>query len=96
MSDEALAELVFMMVILKIPVLYLCGVVYWAVRAQPRPLEPALGVRAPVRPDDGPSPGTPPRHRRPRARRRPPLRPHGGPVRTYARGRVPAARTEAD
>jgi len=27
-----------MLVILKIPVLYLCAVVWWAIRAEPRPL----------------------------------------------------------
>ena len=30
-----------MLVILKIPVVYLCLVVWWAIRAEPRPLEPA-------------------------------------------------------
>ena len=30
-----------MMLVLKIPILYLCAVVWWAVRAEPRPLEGA-------------------------------------------------------
>jgi hypothetical protein len=34
-------ELVFMLVILKIPVVYLCAVVWWAIRAEPQPLEGA-------------------------------------------------------
>jgi hypothetical protein len=34
-------ELFFMMVVLKLPVVYLCGVVWWAVRAEPRPFEGA-------------------------------------------------------
>lgn len=34
-------EFVFMMVILKIPIVYLCLVVYWAVKAEPKPPEPA-------------------------------------------------------
>jgi hypothetical protein len=34
-------ELVFMLVVLKIPVVYLCAVVWWAIRAEPRPLEGA-------------------------------------------------------
>jgi hypothetical protein len=42
-------ELVFMLVILKIPVVYLCWVVWWAVRAEPEPLEGA-GRLAPVLP----------------------------------------------
>ena len=33
-------ELIFMMVILKIPIAYLCFVVYWAVKAEPNPPEP--------------------------------------------------------
>ncbi len=45
-----------MLVILKIPVVYLCAVVWWAVRAEPRPaegavtsgsLEPSLGPTTP-------------------------------------------------
>jgi hypothetical protein len=61
----ALMELVFMMVILKLPIVYLCAVVYWAIRAEPEPLEGApLPERArppgPRRPRGGPerrSPG---------------------------------------
>jgi hypothetical protein len=34
-------ELVFMLVILKIPVVYLCFVVWWAIRAEPAPPEGA-------------------------------------------------------
>jgi hypothetical protein len=72
-------ELIFMMLILKIPVAYLCAVVYWAVKAEPRPLEGAAVLVA-----DGPEPQAP---FRPGRRRRSPWRrgPHGGPVRTYAR-----------
>ena len=62
-------ELVFMLVILKIPIVYLCVVVWWAIKAEPSPPELAeLTVVA-----DTPPAGGPPR-RRP-ARRRP-LRPH--------------------
>jgi hypothetical protein len=61
-------ELIFMMLILKIPIAYLCAVVWWAVRAEPRPPEFAsLPVRAepprpcpwwrrPLRPPGGPGP----------------------------------------
>jgi len=45
-------ELVFMMVVLKLPILYLIGVVWWAVRAQPEPFEPASLV--PVAPTPEP------------------------------------------
>ena len=32
-------ELVFLMVVLKIPIVYLCGVVYHAIKAEPEPKE---------------------------------------------------------
>jgi hypothetical protein len=39
-------ELVFMLVILKIPVLYLCAVVWWAIRAEPLPGDGGEPTRA--------------------------------------------------
>ncbi len=62
-------ELIFMMVILKIPIAYLCFVVYWAVKAEPKPPEP---VRAASQ-ADGPDPKAPwsPHNRKPRPRRGP-------------------------
>ena len=41
-----------MLVILKIPVVYLCAVVWWAIRAEPQPLEgaPRLAPLAPTPP----------------------------------------------
>jgi hypothetical protein len=38
-------ELVFMLVLLKIPLVYLCLVVWWAIRAEPRDDRPAETVR---------------------------------------------------
>jgi hypothetical protein len=68
-------EIVFLMLVLKLPILYLIGVVWWAVRAEPDPTEPArLLVPAPDRPPD---------FRRPRRSRRPR---RGGP---HDRGRAP-------
>jgi hypothetical protein len=75
-------ELIWLMVIMKIPILYLCWVVYWAIKSEPRQEEPATVA---VGLDDGPA-GWRPR-RRPR---RP--GPHGRPTRTYARSRRPAVR----
>jgi hypothetical protein len=77
--------LIFLMVVLKIPIVYLCGVVYHAIKSEPEKgeLQP---VRVRVGPDD-PLPG----FDRVRARsRRRPRRPHGGPsqagpARAYAR-----------
>jgi hypothetical protein len=65
------------MVILKIPIIYLCSVVYYAIKAAPKP-EAGASVTAQLGPEDGPE----------RRRRRPgpvPFRPHGGPVRSYGR-----------
>jgi hypothetical protein len=38
-------EVVFMLVLLKIPLVYLCLVVWWAIRAEPRDEQPALPSR---------------------------------------------------
>jgi hypothetical protein len=78
-------ELLFMMVILKLPILYLAGVCYWAIKAEPKPLE---GARAPARLEPGPHGPQGRRPRRPRS--------HGGPdrrdlrVARAARARPPA------
>ena len=79
-GPDSLTELVFLMVILKIPIAYLCFVVYHAIKAKPRP---GYGDPTAVRASpDGPPPGSD--RIRIRSRRRPP-RPHGGPSRAYAR-----------
>lgn len=67
------------MVILKIPILYLCGVIYYAIKAEPRRGEGA-GVTARLGPDADSGPG-----RHPLRPRRFVPRPHGGPTRTYPR-----------
>ena len=71
-----MVELLFMMLILKLPILYLAGVCYWAIKAEPepRPLEGAR-VRVPL----VPGPSTPPWRRVPRPGS------HGRPVRREAR-----------
>jgi hypothetical protein len=72
MAPDSVWEIVFLIVILKIPVVYLCAVVYYAIKAEPRP-EAGAAVTARTGPDDGPGP------RRLRRRfPRPWLRPHGG------------------
>jgi hypothetical protein len=76
-------ELVFLMVILKIPIVYLCSVVYYAVRAEPNPEEGAA-VDVQVGPLDS---GTGWRRGRPRGLR---PHPHGGPSRRYPRSPRPA------
>jgi hypothetical protein len=66
-------ELLFMMLILKLPILYLVGVCWWAIRQEPDPLEGAV-----TRPDGGEGP--------PRWRPRPGRRPsRGGPHRSGSR-----------
>lgn len=80
MGPDSIWELVFLMVILKIPIFYLCSVVYYAIKAEPRRGRgDGAGVR--VTPDEPPPS---PAWVRRAARRRPP-RPHGGPARVYAR-----------
>jgi len=89
-APDTLWELVFLMVILKIPIAYLCYVVWFAIKAEPRGRGGPAGVR--VTPD-APSPTGHDLLRRP-SRHRPP-RPHGGPVRVYARtARAAAARAD--
>jgi len=84
-------ELIFFLVILKIPVVYLCCVVWYAVRHEPTPgegAEPTL-----VAPTDPPAPWHY-RLRRPRSPRR---GPHESPLRTYARTtRVSPLRAQGD
>ena len=41
MAPDTIWELVFLMVILKIPIVYLCMVIYYAVKAAPKPEEVA-------------------------------------------------------
>ncbi|TML12431.1 MAG: hypothetical protein E6G31_09405 [Actinobacteria bacterium] len=81
-----MVELLFMMVILKLPILYLAGVCYWAVKAEPKPLE---GARVTVPREPGPR-----RPPRPRAHR--PRSPRGGPDRRDVRvARAPRSRRHA-
>ncbi|MGH3085482.1 MAG: hypothetical protein ACRDNP_15765 [Gaiellaceae bacterium] len=65
-----MVEIIFLMLVLKLPILYLIGVVWWAVRAEPPPPEPAL---LPVASENDP-PLSPRRFRPPTPRR-------GGPER---------------
>ncbi len=78
-------ELIWLMVIMKIPILYLCWVVYWAIKSEPRPEQFAALV-----PDSNDSDPTiwRPTHGRPR---RP--GPHGRPTRGYARTQRATVRT---
>jgi hypothetical protein len=78
MAPDSVWEIVFLMVILKIPILYLCFVVYYAIKAEPRP-EAGAGVTAQLGPD-GDDGGSRRRRRFPRL-----PRPHGSPTRTYPR-----------
>ncbi len=78
-APDSVWEIVFLMVILKIPIVYLCVVVYYAIKAEPRPEEGAA-VTARLGPED-PGPGWSWRLRPRRFR----PRPHGGPTRTYPR-----------
>jgi len=74
---------IFLLVILKIPIAYLCAVIYYAIKAEPRP-EQGIGVTVELGGPDGEDGG-----RRRRVPRFP--RPHGRPVRRYPRTPAPAA-----
>jgi hypothetical protein len=55
-------EAVFMLVLLKIPIVYLCMVVWWAIRAEPREDGPAVRAQVadtPSAPADRPRPSRP-------------------------------------
>jgi len=72
-------EFVFMMLVLKIPVIYVCWLVWWAVRQVPEPPRDAVSVRVcPTGPDGS--------DERPR-----PRRPGSGPRRTPVRVPRPMA-----
>ena len=60
-----MVEIIFLMLVLKLPILYLVGVVYWAVKAEPPPPEPALLPATPKQ-----EPPVPPPRFRPRGPRR--------------------------
>jgi hypothetical protein len=82
-------EFVFMMFVLKIPIVYLYFVIRWAIKAEPEPGDGTAG-------DTGWSSGPPGWWRRPNAR---PGRsgPHGGPLRMpprVRRGAVAHGRVE--
>ena len=69
-------ETVFFLVVLKIPVVYLACVVWWAIRAEPDPSQPTAVRVVSDTPPDGPGFGV-----RERPSRRPrPGRPHGRPA----------------
>jgi hypothetical protein len=72
-------EAIFMLVLLKIPIVYLCMVVWWAIRAEPRDELPAARVPVSDTPSAPETPSSRPRPPRPGRR--------GGPDRP-ARGRV--------
>jgi hypothetical protein len=80
-------ELVFMLVVLKIPVVYLCAVVWWAIKAEPEPLQGVPLRTSPERPPDCDW------HRRLRVRPRGPRGGRGG--RPLGTGRVASARLQA-
>jgi hypothetical protein len=70
-------EALFFLVILKIPVVYLGLVVWWAIREAPDRQEPAGVAVVPDTPPDGPGHGVPDRAPRRPAPTRPLRRPPG-------------------
>jgi hypothetical protein len=88
-APDSIWEIVFLMVILKIPIVYLCWIIWWAIKAEPKPEEGAA-VTA-VLGGNGPKGG----RRCLRAPRRLRPAPRGGPSRTYARTARAAAAARA-
>jgi hypothetical protein len=88
-APDSIWEIVFLMVILKIPIVYLCWVIWWAVKSPPEPEEHAT-VTAVL--GDGEPPHGPRRRKAPRRLRPAPGR---GPVRTYPRSAHAAAAARA-
>lgn len=83
-------EAIFLLLILKIPLVYLGYIVWWAVRSKPDPLPPETALKI-VGFD--PEPGSPLGRRFERRGPRVPHRgPHGAPRRTYARRAALASR----
>jgi hypothetical protein len=90
MDSVSVWEGLFMLVVLKIPIVYLSAVVWWAIRAEPTPEGGSDGPYAfvPLTPCDWRD-----RHRRATAGKRPfrprrpfrPLRPIGPPAHAHAR-----------
>jgi hypothetical protein len=74
-------ELIFMLLVLKIPIAYLCAVVYWAIKSEPKPPEPALLAATVESPPNAPCAW--------RRSRRPRRGPHG----SRGGGYVPASRS---
>lgn len=92
MAPDSVWEIVFLMVILKIPIVYLCAVVYYAIKAEPKP-EAGAAMTAGRGPEEDPGSGW---FRRLHPRRLRPG-PHGGPARTYPRTpRTAFARARAE
>ena len=83
-------ELIFLMFLMKLPIVYLIAVVWWAVRAEPRPEEGAA-VTVVTQPD-APLPEASEHRSRGRLPRSP--RPHGGPARRPDRVAHAPARAE--
>ncbi len=63
-------EALFLLLVLKIPIVYMCLVVWWAIRAEPRGEEPAsltpVSDTPTSPPPSAPVPGSPRRPRGPR------------------------------
>lgn len=87
-------EAVFLLLILKIPLIYLCLVVWWAIRAEPRDEEPATVAVVSDTPSP-PSPPTAPVGSRPRAPRGPSRKDERRPERERVAARPVLSRGEA-
>jgi hypothetical protein len=81
-------EIVFMLVILKIPIVYLCSVIWYAIHAESAPTDPAASVPVADTPPSGGSPWRPRRGGTRLPRRPSPARRPAGAQRTPSRASV--------
>jgi len=79
--------IIFMLVILKIPIIYLCAVIWWAIKSEKRPEQPAALI-----PAWDPELGGPSWRRGRRGRPGPPRGPQRRPVARSAPARMYARR----
>jgi hypothetical protein len=86
-------EVVFLLLVLKIPIVYMCLVVWWAIRAEPRDEQPASLV--PVSDTPSPPPPSAPTGVGPRGPRGPKRRDDGRARRDRVGPRPVTARGEA-
>jgi hypothetical protein len=92
--EAMLWEAIFLLLVLKIPIVYMCLVVWWAIRAEPREEQPAAVSRVSDTPSGPPPPPAAPLSGGPRTPRGPRRRDDGRVRRERSAPRPALARGE--